>query len=380
MFRLSLLLFFTMYVPVVIAQTSSVRLSLLEAVERFTVSNLQLIAEDYALIQKRYDESLPVASEILLNADSITETNTALSRYMKKEEIRTLYAGGVIRFYHGEQLGAAIYYPDNEGNFIVVVLSGNQYGRDIQRHIGWWLLGMLLVSTILIYFVGRFYATRMVDRIDAAYQSKKSFVGNASHELNNPLTAIQGECEISLLKERTPAEYQAALERILTEAKRIIQLMKQLLFLSKNEREFLNNATERIVLSEFVRQFEVDELVVLPDDSALAIHADPYLLKTALDNLLNNARKYSNGNLVRMSLNGWVLDIKDEGIGIPEEELRRIRQPFYRASNAREYKGNDIGLSLLLRILRLYGANATITSALNKGTNVRIQFHPGIPR
>lgn len=337
-------------------------------------------AADYELIQKRYEEALPVASEIMLNADSITETNAALSRYMTEAEIEMLYAGNVIRFHHGEQLGTAIYYPDNEGNFIVVVLSGNQYGRDIQQHIGWLLLGMLLTSTILIYFVGRFYATRMVDKIDAAYKSEKSFVANASHELNNPLTAIQGECEISLLKERTPAEYQAALERIQTEAKRIIQLMKQLLFLSKNDSEFLNNATERIMLSEFVKQLPADELFVSPENAVAVIYAEPYLLKTALDNLLNNARKYSGGNPVRMSLNGWVLDIEDKGIGIPEEELKRIRQPFYRASNVRGYKGNGIGLSLSLRILQLYGASVAITSELNRGTTVRIRFRPGIPQ
>ena len=72
-------------------------------------------------------------------------------------------------------------------------------------------------------------AIRMVYRIDAAYQSEKAFISNASHELNNPLTAIQGECEISLLKERTPAEYQSALKRIASENKRIIQLMQHLL-------------------------------------------------------------------------------------------------------------------------------------------------------
>ena len=107
-----------------------------------------------------------------------------------------------------------------------------RYGGDIQYRIGWLLLEMLVISAVLVYFVGRLYATRMVDRIDAAYQSEKSFISNASHELNNPLTAIQGECEISLLKERTPAEYQAALGRIASETKRIIQLMKNLLFLS----------------------------------------------------------------------------------------------------------------------------------------------------
>ena len=198
--------------------------------------------EDYARIQQHYEETLPVAAEILLNADSIAEAHSVLSRYLTDEKIASLYAGNVVRFHEGKELGAAVYYPDNEGNFIVLVVSSNQYGGDIQHRIGWLLLGMLVISAVLVYFVGRLYATRMVDRIDAAYQSEKSFISNASHELNNPLTAIQGECEISLLKERTSAEYQAALGRIASETKRIILLMKNLLFLSHGDKEILKNA------------------------------------------------------------------------------------------------------------------------------------------
>ena len=215
----------------------------------------ELDEEDYARIQQHYEETLPVAAEILLNADSITEAHSVLSRYLTDEKIASLYAGNVVRFHEGKELGAAVYYPDNEGNFIVLVVSSNQYGGDIQHRIGWLLLGMLVISAVLVYFVGRLYATRMVDRIDAAYQSEKSFISNASHELNNPLTAIQGECEISLLKERTSAEYQAALGRIASETKRIILLMKNLLFLSHGDKEILKNARETVLLADFLMQF-----------------------------------------------------------------------------------------------------------------------------
>ena len=215
----------------------------------------ELDEEDYARIQQHYEETLPVAAEILLNADSIAEAHSVLSRYLTDEKIASLYAGNVVRFHEGKELGAAVYYPDNEGNFIVLVVSSNQYGGDIQHRIGWLLLGMLVISAVLVYFVGRLYATRMVDRIDAAYQSEKSFISNASHELNNPLTAIQGECEISLLKERTSAEYQAALGRIASETKRIILLMKNLLFLSHGDKEILKNARETVLLADFLMQF-----------------------------------------------------------------------------------------------------------------------------
>lgn len=114
--------------------------------------------ESYARIQQRYEETLPVATEILLNADSL-ETRQVLSRYLDATQVRSLYQEDIVHFKHDTQMGAALYYPDNEGNFIVIVLSGNQYGMDIQHRIGWLLLGLILVSSVLIYFVGRLYAT-----------------------------------------------------------------------------------------------------------------------------------------------------------------------------------------------------------------------------
>ena len=330
--------------------------------------------EDYARIQKHYEETLPVASEILLNADSLAETRTVLSRYLTDDKISDLYKGNVVRFHKDKELGAAVYYPDNEGNFIVVVISSNQYGGDIQQRIGWLLLGMLVVSAVLVYFVGRLYATRMVDRIDAAYQSEKSFISNASHELNNPLTAIQGECEISLLKERTPAEYQAALGRIASETKRIIQLMKNLLFLSHGDKEILKNERETVLLADFLMQFVGNRIRFTTDNFAFVIQANPYLLKIAINNILNNACKYSGEAPVEMRLKGATLTITDTGIGIPEEEITRVYQPFYRASNTREFAGHGIGLSLSMRILRTYGAEVNILSEVGKGTTVAIEF------
>lgn len=240
--------------------------------------------------------------------------------------------------------------------------------------IGWLLLLLPVVSGTLIYFVGRLYAGRIVNRINVAYHSEKSFISNASHELNNPLTAIQGECEISLLKERTPAEYQAALGRIASETKRIIQLMKQLLFLSHGDKEILKGTVEPIYLTEFLSQFAVSSVSFSPDSFAMVVNANPYLLKMAIGNIIANARKYSDNKPVEIVLKNSVLRIIDQGIGIPPEELSRIYQPFYRGSNTRAYAGNGIGLSLSLRILQTYGAEIDITSELSRGTTVAISF------
>ncbi|MCD8043754.1 MAG: HAMP domain-containing histidine kinase [Tannerellaceae bacterium] len=330
--------------------------------------------ESYARIEQRYEETLPVATEILLDADSLPGTHNTLQEYLTPVEIKDLYDGRTVHFRYKEQMGAAIYYPDNEGNFIVLVLSGNQYGLDIRKHIGLLSFFTLLVSSLLIYLVSKLYASRMVDRIDAAYKSERSFISNASHELNNPLTAIQGECEISLMKERTPAEYQAALKRIDSETKRIIQLIKHLLFLSRGDKSIHENSTRTIMLADFLMQFVDKRVSFSPDSFGFAIEANPHLLKIAIGNLLNNALKYSGDQPVEMRLRSYELEIEDKGIGIPAEDIPRISQPFYRAANTREYPGHGIGLSLSYRILENYGAKLEISSEPGKGTLVRIIF------
>ena len=66
--------------------------------------------------------------------------------------------------------------------------------------------------------------------------------------------------------------------------------------------------------------------------------------------------------------------MEDQGIGIPPEEIQRVMQPFYRASNAHAYAGHGIGLSLSLRILRKYGASVQIFSRVGEGTSLAIDF------
>ncbi len=237
------------------------------------------------------------------------------------------------------------------------------------------LIALVLASAVLVYWVGRQYATRIIERIDAAYHSEKTFISNASHELNNPLTAIQGECEITLLKERTPMEYQLALQRIASETKRIIQLMKSLLFLSHGDDEILKSGVEPVFLAEYLMRFVQNRVSFSPDNFSFVVSANPALLKIAIDNIIQNALKYSaHDKPVEMRLMGAVLQIRDYGIGIPAEELQQIAQPFFRASNTRGYVGHGVGLSLSIRILNTYGAKITISAAEGGGTLILIDF------
>lgn len=336
----------------------------------------ELDAESYALVKKRYEHSLPATREIIFNADSLEKAQEILSRYLTPKQIRQLYQGeDVVHFdASDDQLGIALYYPDNEGNFIVLVLSNNRYGARILLYMRWILGVSLLLTFLLVYAIGKLYASRLVNKIDEAYQREKAFISNASHELNNPLTAIQGECEITLLKERTPTDYQQSLQRIAFETSRMVTLMKHLLFLSKGDQEILKRTMEPIRLDAFLKEQATGQVTYLSNNSDFSIEANPYLLGIAIRNLFDNACKYSSGKIVYVWLEERTIIIQDQGIGIPESDKKRIFLPFYRGGNARGFSGQGIGLTLSVRILRSYGAAVRIDSEVGKGTRVLITF------
>ena len=199
--------------------------------------------------------------------------------------------------------------------------------------------------------------------------------------MNNPITAIQGECEISLLKERSTGEYIESLQRISSESKRLSNLIRHLLFLSRQEEELLKNNIEEIILADILKELTAsDERIHLhleETDRQMTVKANPYLLKIALKNIIDNACKYSDKE-VNVTLY-WeqqqvILDIEDRGIGIPQEEIEHIFQSFYRGSNTRDYAGQGIGLSLTLKIISAYHAKLDISSEIEKGTKVRVIF------
>ena len=380
--------------------------------------------QSYQIISQRYNEVLPQAREILLNIDSSIMVKDTLSKYLTKNQQNILFKNDSIpiTFTYKKQLGAALYYPDNEGHFIVLIMSKNSYGKEIQEHLILLSLFLIITSSIFIFFIGKIYSNRilfplqyllkelkrirgnnlnlrikkfgnkdeldelvltlnnMLDRIDAAFKSEKSFINNASHELNNPVTAIQGECEISLLKERNTQEYIEALHRISEESKRISQLIKHLLFLSRQDDDLLlNNIDEinlQLFLYELCKNINQIKLIYKNNQNNLTTKANKYLLQIAIQNILDNACKYSNGKEVIITLSkqddNIIITIKDQGIGIPENEIQNIFQSFYRASNSREFKGNGIGLSLSMKIISLYGGKLNIQSILTSFTEVSI--------
>ena len=341
------------------------------AEEKFSKDELDPVK--YRNVVLRRKNSIPTSKELFIRVDNRQMARQSLEAYLTDEQIQRLYANQTVNFEHGEEVGTAFVYYDNTGTFAVIVFSRNPYGTDIAHTLRWALLLLVLVSAAVLWLISRLYAMRMLDRIDRDYQTEKMFVNNASHEINNPLTAIQGECEVALLTDRTVPEYKDTLRRIAHEADRVVTIMRELLRFSHvrsgeglGEREPVKIAA----LLESVAQGQCD--VECRDD--FTVTGDTNLLRMAFHNLINNAVKYSDGKKVSITIADRRVVIRDQGIGIPPEDLPHVFEPFFRASNTGSVSGHGVGLALAKAILEKHGARIKVQSRPGEGTLVVVSF------
>ena len=229
----------------------------------------------------------------------------------------------------------------------------------------------------------------MLDRLETAFETQNNFVSNASHELGTPLTAIIGEAELALNKERSAETYRQSLQVVLKEAERLEHITKSLLSLAQTGFDGKRQQLDRIRMDELIfsvkdtidqinpdNQVEIDYTMLPEDEDKLFVLGNAQLLQLALSNIVQNACKYSNNKPVSIALAATdknnILLVRDQGIGIPAQDLPFIYDPFFRASNTDGYKGYGIGLPLARNIIRLHGGNIIVNSQQDKGTEIRI--------
>jgi len=225
----------------------------------------------------------------------------------------------------------------------------------------------------------------LLNRIQKAFIAQKRFVQNASHELKTPLTAIMAEVELALARKRPVEEYQRTLEVVLHEAERLTNTTQGLLTLARLEegslKSEMNNVRIKTLLEETLAAFRLhhaDRLVILdhqlPDTY---VAANKLLLQTALLNMLDNAHKYSQKEIhvsVRETEKHIHISVKDYGIGIPANDLQRIRSPLFRANNVMSIPGAGLGLSLVDRIATVHEGKLEIISVEGEGTTCVISL------
>jgi signal transduction histidine kinase len=231
----------------------------------------------------------------------------------------------------------------------------------------------------------------LLNRIEIAIETNKNFISNASHEFGTPLTAIIGEADVALLKDRTPVEYQETIQKILKQSERLNKISQSLLFLAQigykeNKLNFTSIRTDELIMqaNEIMNQLIPENNIkidfdLLPENpKKLKVLGNKELLILAMTNILTNACKYSSNKPVIVSLastnNQIVIIVKDKGIGIPESELPFIFDPFYRASNTAAYDGYGIGLPLTQNIIKIHKGELIISSVLHVGVIIQVKL------
>ena len=341
------------------------------AEEKFSKDELDPVKYRNVVIRRK--ASIPTSKELFINVENRDLARQVLSAYLDDEQIKRLYANQTVNFEHGQEVGTAFVYYDNTGTFAVIVLSRNPYGADISRSLRWALLFLVLVSAGVLWLISRLYAMRMLDRIDRDYQTEKMFVNNASHEINNPLTAIQGECEVGLLRDYSTQEYQDILRRIAHEAERVVTIMRELLQFSHVRSGEEMTELEPVSIAPLLQSL-TEGRCELDCKSDFTVSADAHLLRMAFHNLINNAIKYSDGKPVSVTVSDRLVVIRDHGIGIPKDDLPHIFEPFYRASNTGSVMGHGVGLALAKAILEKHGAKVNVESPPQHETTVTVSF------
>lgn len=231
---------------------------------------------------------------------------------------------------------------------------------------------------------------RMIGRLDDAFQNSKRFVADASHELRTPLTILRGELENLIDNTRLDAEVRERAASMFEEVVRLSQIVEQLLILSRLDAGEAQADWSRFDLAGLAKT-TAEQMGLLAEDKNISIacdanqtvfvEGDSARLKQVVVNLLDNAIKYTRqGGAIELrvrAVNGdAVLEVQDNGVGIPQDALPHVFERFYRVDQTRsgESKGVGLGLSIVESICTAHGAAVEAESILGKGSRFRIKL------
>jgi heavy metal sensor kinase len=229
----------------------------------------------------------------------------------------------------------------------------------------------------------------MLGRLEAGFEQLRRFTADASHELRSPLTAIRSVGEVGLQEQKSAEEYRDVIGSMLEETDRLTHLVDSLLVLSRAEAGNVNIHPARVSLLEVAKEAvslldvlaeEKRQRILVEGDAAVAVNADRILLRQAAVNLIDNAIKYSPPSaeiLVRARCGAdrqAILEVIDQGSGVPREHQAKIFDRFYRVDSgrAREQGGAGLGLAIARWAVEVHGGHSELESEEGKGSTFRL--------
>jgi signal transduction histidine kinase len=261
-----------------------------------------------------------------------------------------------------------------QAHFITLANSIKQQEQDR-------LTRALAVTSIVAVLAGILIAIiaakKLTKPVIEAYESQERFVQDAAHELRNPLAALTAALQQT--KQKSPL-----ITIFRRQTRRLISINEDLLFLERRAKQDPQNVN----ISELLYDV-IEEVQPIANKKNIKINASieeglykfisPNDYVRLVRNIIDNAIKYTpNDKKVNISQqkhkNSILIEVVDQGIGIPKKDIGNIGNRFFRASNTGEYNGTGLGLAIVQKILNTYGGNIDIKSTQNKGTKITIDL------
>jgi signal transduction histidine kinase len=217
----------------------------------------------------------------------------------------------------------------------------------------------------------------MLARLESTLEREKAFALAAAHELRTPLAFMQGRASLSLEKPRSPEQYQSALGQIYSSSVQMTQMVEALLALARSNQAPRRDSIDLAkVLNDVAKTYQDEahqrsvKLELQSDEARL--HGDETALRLVLGNLLHNAIKYGHqgGHILLKSgrqSHEVFLAVCDDGPGIPDADLERLRQPFQRGAGLQGVSGSGLGLALASAVAEQHGGRLELTRAVQGG-------------
>ncbi len=386
--------------------------------------------------RERHMETLPRQQELFFNGETLAREVKLRLPQVTDEFIEELRKSGSAQMSKGFMHYSGLAYPSPGSDQFVIASAYDESGEDYFEFLRNMFIIGFAASSILVFALGRLFANRimspvsriisrvheitatnlsdrlptgngkdeiaeiattfnnMLERLETTFELQRNFISNASHELNTPLTSILGEAELSLQSQRKPEEYISSLRVIQHEAKNLHDVTSSLLNLSNISYDGKKQKIEPFQVDELLMSIKISLDQRMPQNKVKVMvqnvenNPDVYTIvgsgiwmELALTNIIQNSVKYSDNNEVLVTLSAsdseFFIEISDRGIGISEQDMEHIFEPFFRGSNTMPYKGHGIGLPLAARIVRLHGGELKVFSKQQVGTKVTLRFPRG---
>ena len=231
---------------------------------------------------------------------------------------------------------------------------------------------------------------KMLERLQGVFESQRRFIGDAAHELKTPLTAMKGNMEVALQRERSTKDYQDVLSTTLGQVEHLVRLVKSLLTLTQFAGEHSPIDLKPVLMEPLLKEL-ASELSVLAEEKGCFLTAhlqevpqilgDAGQLKQLVINLLDNAIRHTpQGGSVTVTLqsseNNVLVSVADTGSGIGTEHLPHIFTRFYRADQVRDREsgGTGLGLAIAKEIVLAHNGTINVQSEIGKGSVFTVSF------